>query len=65
MFHTASEEAFAYGTEAQGDVADVEAVVGAVVFSVEQARLGERLGGRFGGGDGGIDQGDVLRFFAD
>lgn len=65
MFHAASEEAFAYGAEAQGDVADVEAVVGAIVFSVEQPCLGERLGGRFGGGDGGIDQGDVLRFFAD
>ena len=65
MLHAASEEAFAYGAEAQGDVADVEAVVGAVVFSVEQPCLGERLGGCFGGGDGGIDQGDVLRFFAD
>ena len=65
MFHATSEEAFAYGAETQRDVADVEAVVGAVVFSVEQPCLGERLGGRFGGGDGGIDQGDVLRFFAD
>ena len=65
MFHAASEEAFAYGAEAQGYVADVEAVVGTVVFRVEQSCLGERLSGGFGGGDGGVDQGDVLRFFPD
>ena len=65
LFYAASEEAFAYGVEAQGDVADIKAVVGTVVLRVEQPCLGECLGGGFGGGDGRVDQGDVLRFFAD
>ena len=65
LLQAASQEAFAYGLEAQGDVADVEAVVGrAAAAVVEQAVGAEGAGGGFGGGGGGIDEGEAGGFLA-
>ena len=64
VVEAAAEEAFADDAEAQRDVADAVAVVGAVAVLPQEAGGGKGARGVFGGGGGGIDQRQSRRFAA-